>query len=61
MSFLAERSTADMAGTLATSITGGDIFRESEVNMVAAVNALHHGPAQPSRLVLPIIDRDAAR
>jgi hypothetical protein len=37
--------------------SGGVIARETEDQMVAAVNRIHHGPQHPSRLVLPIIDR----
>ncbi|MEU9331240.1 CocE/NonD family hydrolase [Streptomyces canus] len=37
--------------------TGGVIARESEEQMIPAVNHIHHGPNHPSRLVLPIIDR----
>ncbi|WP_405539598.1 CocE/NonD family hydrolase [Streptomyces sp. NBC_00075] len=37
--------------------TGGVIAEETEADMVIAVNHLHHGPAHPSRLTLPIIDR----
>ncbi|MCX4095688.1 CocE/NonD family hydrolase [Nocardia sp. alder85J] len=38
--------------------TGGVIARESEVQMIPAVNHIHHGPEHRSRLVLPIIDRN---
>lgn len=38
--------------------TGGVIARESEEQMIPAVNHIHHGPAHPSRLVLPVIDRE---
>ncbi|WP_205660992.1 CocE/NonD family hydrolase [Amycolatopsis vastitatis] len=37
--------------------TGGVIARETEAQMVPAINRIHHGPEHPSRLVLPIIDR----
>ncbi|MCX4706854.1 hypothetical protein [Streptomyces sp. NBC_01373] len=37
--------------------TGGVIARESEEQMITAVNHIHHGPNHPSRLVLPLIDR----
>ncbi|MBE8516024.1 CocE/NonD family hydrolase [Amycolatopsis sp. H6(2020)] len=37
--------------------TGGAIARETEAQMVPAINHIHHGPEHPSRLVLPIIDR----
>jgi uncharacterized protein len=38
--------------------TGGVISRERAQDMVAAVNHLRHGPAHPSRLILPVIDRE---
>jgi len=41
--------------------TGGVIARESEDQMIPAVNRIHHGPSHPSRLVLPIIDRKDQR
>jgi uncharacterized protein len=41
--------------------TGGVIARESEAQMVPAINRIHHGPEHPSRLVLPIIDRKEQR
>ncbi|KOX12661.1 CocE/NonD family hydrolase [Nocardiopsis sp. NRRL B-16309] len=41
--------------------TGGVIARESEEQMIPAVNHIHHGPDHPSRLVLPIIDRKDQR
>ncbi|MEU9918776.1 CocE/NonD family hydrolase [Streptomyces sp. NPDC051001] len=41
--------------------TGGIIARETEEQMIPAVNHIHHGPNQPSRLVLPIIDRKDQR
>ncbi|ADJ47102.1 X-Pro dipeptidyl-peptidase [Amycolatopsis mediterranei S699] len=37
--------------------TGGVIARETEAQLVPAINRIHHGPGHPSRLVLPIIDR----
>nr|WP_101830678.1 CocE/NonD family hydrolase [Frankia canadensis] len=37
--------------------TGGVIARETEEQMIPAINHIHHGPDHPSRLVLPIIDR----
>ena len=37
--------------------TGGVIARESEEQMIPAVNHIRHGPNHPSRLDLPIIDR----
>ncbi|MET8406403.1 CocE/NonD family hydrolase [Streptomyces sp900116325] len=37
--------------------TGGVIAHESEEQMIAAINHIHHGPDHPSRLVLPVIDR----
>jgi putative CocE/NonD family hydrolase len=37
--------------------TGGFISGESIDDAVVATNRVHHGPAQPSRLVLPIIER----
>jgi len=39
------------------SNTGGEISFEALDDMVVADNAIHHGGAHPSRLVLPIIDR----
>jgi uncharacterized protein len=41
--------------------TGGVIAEESEDQMIPAVNRIHHGPGYPSRLILPIIDRNDAR
>ena len=41
--------------------TGGVIARETEAQMVPAINHIHHGPDHPSRLVLPIIDRKDQR
>jgi putative CocE/NonD family hydrolase len=41
--------------------TGGVIAEESEDQMIAAINHIHHGPDHPSRLVLPIIDRAGER
>lgn len=37
--------------------TGGFIAGESINDAVVATNSLHHGPAKPSRLILPIIER----
>ena len=37
--------------------TGGAIAREAEDEMVSAINRLHHGPALPSRLELPVLER----
>jgi hypothetical protein len=37
--------------------TGGLIAEETEADMIVAVNRVHHGPAQRSRLVLPVISR----
>ena len=37
--------------------TGGFIARESLDDALEATNRVHHGPAHPSRLTLPIIDR----
>jgi putative CocE/NonD family hydrolase len=39
------------------SNTGGDIVHEHLAGMIPAVNQVHHGPDNPSRLVLPINDR----
>jgi putative CocE/NonD family hydrolase len=36
--------------------TGG-AFAETLAEMVTVTNRVHHGPAYPSHLVLPIIDR----
>ena len=41
--------------------TGGVIAHESEDQMLAAINHIHHGSDFPSRLVLPIIDRAGDR
>lgn len=38
--------------------TGGVIAQETEDQMIPAINRIHHGPDHPSRLVLPIIDRE---
>ena len=40
--------------------TGGIIAREGENDLRRAVNRVHHGPARPSRLVLPVIRGEAA-
>ncbi|TQM43707.1 CocE/NonD family hydrolase [Pseudonocardia cypriaca] len=40
--------------------TGGTIATDGEDDLVVAVNRVHHGPARPSRLVLPLIERPAA-
>jgi putative CocE/NonD family hydrolase len=40
--------------------TGGTIATDGEDGLVVAVNRVHHGPARPSRLVLPLIERPAA-
>jgi uncharacterized protein len=37
--------------------TGGDIARETEDDVVLAINRIHHGPGYPSWLILPINDR----
>jgi hypothetical protein len=37
--------------------TGGVISEDSESDVQVAVNRVFHGPAHPSRLVLPVIDR----
>ena len=37
--------------------TGGEVANDSEKDLVVAVNTIHHGPAAPSRLILPIIKR----
>ncbi|MEU8635341.1 CocE/NonD family hydrolase [Amycolatopsis sp. NPDC048633] len=37
--------------------TGGTIAADGEDDLVVAVNHVHHGPAHPSRLILPLIDR----
>lgn len=39
--------------------TGGTIANDTEADLVAAVNRVHHGPGRPSRLVLPLIERPA--
>ncbi|OLF14737.1 CocE/NonD family hydrolase [Actinophytocola xanthii] len=40
--------------------TGGPIATEGEDDLAVAVNRVHHGPAHPSRLVLPLIERTEA-
>jgi putative CocE/NonD family hydrolase len=40
--------------------TGGTIATDGEDDLAVAVNRIHHGPASPSRLVLPLIERPAA-
>ncbi len=37
--------------------TGGTIATDTADDLVIAVNEVHHGPARPSRLVLPLIER----
>jgi putative CocE/NonD family hydrolase len=37
--------------------TGGTIATATEEDLAVAVNRVHHGPAHPSRLVLPLIER----
>ena len=37
--------------------SGGAITEDGEEDVVVAVNRIFHGPGNPSRLVLPIIDR----
>jgi putative CocE/NonD family hydrolase len=37
--------------------TGGVVTEEAGADVQVAVNRIHHGPAWPSRLVLPVIDR----
>ncbi|HUQ56307.1 CocE/NonD family hydrolase [Lentzea sp.] len=37
--------------------TGGTIAADTEDDLTVAVNRVHHGPARPSRLVLPLIER----
>ncbi|MEU4192436.1 CocE/NonD family hydrolase [Kribbella sp. NPDC026611] len=36
--------------------TGGTIATDTEYDLTVAVNRVHHGPAHPSRLVLPLIE-----
>jgi hypothetical protein len=43
--------------TLDLSNTGGTITEDADADVQVAVNRVLHGPAHPSRLVLPIIDR----
>ncbi|MCO1660681.1 CocE/NonD family hydrolase [Pseudonocardia humida] len=40
--------------------TGGTIADDGEDDLAVAVNRVHHGPARPSRLVLPVIEPPAA-
>ncbi|MEV6639063.1 CocE/NonD family hydrolase [Amycolatopsis sp. NPDC051371] len=37
--------------------TGGTVATDGEDDLTVAVNRVHHGPAHPSRLILPLIDR----
>jgi putative CocE/NonD family hydrolase len=37
--------------------TGGTIAADSEDDLAVAVNRVHHGPAHPSRLILPLVER----
>jgi predicted acyl esterase len=37
--------------------TGGTIATAGEDDLTIAVNRVHHGPAHPSRVVLPLIER----
>ncbi|GHH66235.1 hypothetical protein FHS35_008778 [Streptomyces umbrinus] len=37
--------------------TGGTIAADSEDDLTVAVNRIHHGPAHPSRLILPLVER----
>ncbi len=37
--------------------TGGALATAGEDDLVVAVNHVHHGPAHPSRLILPLIER----
>jgi uncharacterized protein len=37
--------------------TGGTIATDGEDDLAVAVNRVHHGPAHPSRLILPLIER----
>ncbi|SEF37567.1 hypothetical protein SAMN05421837_114127 [Amycolatopsis pretoriensis] len=39
--------------------TGATIATDGDDDAVVAVNHVHHGPAHPSRLILPLIDRPA--
>lgn len=41
--------------------TGGTIATDTEDDLTIAVNRVHHGPAHPSRLVLPLIERAEVR
>lgn len=41
--------------------TGGTIATDTEDDLTVAVNRVHHGPAHPSRLVLPLIERAEVR
>ncbi|QYN33589.1 CocE/NonD family hydrolase [Pseudonocardia sp. DSM 110487] len=39
--------------------TGATIANDGDDDLAVAVNRVHHGPARPSRLVLPLIERPA--
>jgi putative CocE/NonD family hydrolase len=41
--------------------TGGTIAADGEDDLAVAVNRVHHGPAHPSRLILPLIERPDTR
>ncbi|MFI7448576.1 CocE/NonD family hydrolase [Nonomuraea sp. NPDC049714] len=41
--------------------TGGTIATDGEDDLAVAVNRVHHGPAHPSRLILPLIERPDSR
>lgn len=53
-----EVSSSDFPRYDRNTNTGGTIAAED--TPVVAVNHVHHGPVHPSRLVLPLIDRDTA-
>jgi hypothetical protein len=41
--------------------TGGIVAAAGRADVMVAENTVHHGPARPSRLSLPVIDRISAR
>jgi putative CocE/NonD family hydrolase len=53
-----EVSSSDFPRFDRNTNTGGDIAAEALTDAVVAVNRIHHGASHPSRLILPIIERN---